>query len=122
MPAVITAQLKGQPSKVTPGDQRIDYLHIEDVASAVCAVAESRLQGCVNIGSGTSPSLREIVSTIAGLGGHPELIQWGAFPQRDTDPMLIRCDNTKLRSTGWSPRYTLESGLRQTFDWWKGRT
>jgi nucleoside-diphosphate-sugar epimerase len=119
MPAVILGQLRGLASKVTPGDQRLDYLHVEDVASAVTAVAESSLQGCVNIGSGRAASVREIVSTIAELGGRPELIQWGAYPQKPDDPMLIQCDNAKLRSTGWTPKYDLASGLRQTFDWWK---
>ncbi len=122
MPAVILGQLKGQPSKVTPGDQRFDYLPGEDVASAVVAVTESRLQGCVNVGSGAAASLREIVSRIAALGGRPELIQWGAYPQKPDDPMLIEADNAKLRSTGWAPRYDLERGLRHTFDWWKGRS
>jgi nucleoside-diphosphate-sugar epimerase len=119
MAAVIQAQLRGQPSKVTPGDQRLDYLHVEDVASAVTSVAESRLQGCVNIGSGKAVSVREVVTGISDLGGRPDLIQWGAFPQRPTDPMFIQADNAKLRSTGWAPRYDLASGLRQTFDWWR---
>jgi nucleoside-diphosphate-sugar epimerase len=121
VPAVITQQLRGEPSKVTPGLQRADYLHVEDVASAVCSVAESRVQGCVNIGSGEAPSVREIVTKITELGGRPELVQWGAYPQKPTDPMLIRADNSKLRSTGWTPKYTLESGLRQTFDWWRAQ-
>jgi nucleoside-diphosphate-sugar epimerase len=120
VPAVINAQLRGEPSKVTPGLQRADYLHVEDVASAVVAVAESRLEGCVNIGSGEAPSVKEIVTKIAALGGKPELIQWGAFPQREGEPMLIRADNTKLRSTGWLPKYDLDEGLRRTFEWWRG--
>ena len=119
VPAVITKQLKGESTPVTPGYQRADYLHVEDVASAVCSVAESRLQGCVNVGSGEAPSVREIVSRIADLGGRPDVIQWGAFPQREGEPMLIRADNAKLRSTGWEPKYTLDAGLRQTFDWWR---
>jgi nucleoside-diphosphate-sugar epimerase len=122
VPAVINAQLRGEPSKVTPGDQRSDYLHVEDVASAVVSVAESRLEGCVNIGSGTAPSVREIVTKITELGGRPDLIQWGAYPQKPTDPMLIRADNAKLRSTGWAPRYDLDRGLKQTFEWWRTET
>lgn len=119
MPAVILGQLRGQVSKVTPGEQRLDYLHVADVASAVASVAESRLEGCVNIGSGRAVSVREIVTTIAELGGHPELIQWGAYPQKPTDPMFIQADPTKLRSTGWAPRYDLARGLRETFEWWR---
>jgi len=34
--------------------------------------------------------------------------------------MHILADNTKLREgTGWQSRYDLESGLRQTIEWWK---
>jgi UDP-glucuronate decarboxylase len=119
MPTVMLGQLRGQPSKVTPGDERYDYLHVEDVASAVGAVAESRVQGCVNIGSGQAPSVREIVTKITELGGRPELIHWGAYPLKEGAPMLIQCDNAKLRSTGWAPKYDLASGLRHTFEWWR---
>jgi nucleoside-diphosphate-sugar epimerase len=121
MPAVMLGQLRGQPSKVTPGDQKLDYLHVEDVASAVASVAESRVQGCVNVGSGAAVSLREVVTRIAEIGGRPELIRWGAFPQKPDDPMLIQADNRKLRSTGWAARYDLGRGLRMTFDGWKAR-
>jgi nucleoside-diphosphate-sugar epimerase len=117
--AVINQQLRGEPSKVTPGLQRADYLHVEDVASAVCCVAESRLEGPVNIGSGEAPSVREIVTKITELGGRPELIQWGAYAQKPTDPMLIRADSGKLRGTGWAPKYSLDTGLRHTFEWWR---
>jgi len=119
MPAVILGQLRNQPTKVATGEQRYDYLHVEDVASAVCSVAESRLTGCVNIGSGSAPSVREIVTKIAELGGHPDVIQWGAYPAKPGEPKLIQCDNAKLRSTGWAPAYDLDRGLRHTFDWWR---
>ncbi|HVR87522.1 MAG TPA: NAD(P)-dependent oxidoreductase [Planctomycetota bacterium] len=119
VPAVITQQLRGKPSKVTPGLQRADYLYVEDVAAAVRSVAESRLEGPVNIGSGQAPSVREIVTKIAELGGRPDLIEWGAFPQREGEPMLVQADNSRLRSTGWTPRVDLDQGLRQTFDWWR---
>ena len=122
MPAVMLGQLRGQPSKVATGEQRYDYLHVEDVASAVCAVAESRLEGSVNIGSGTAPSVREIVTQIADWGGRPDLIQWGAYPAKPGEPKLIQCDNAKLRSTGWTPRWSLASGLKHTFDWWRHGT
>jgi nucleoside-diphosphate-sugar epimerase len=119
VPAVMLGQLRGQPSKVSTGDQRYDYLHVEDVASAVCAVAESRLTGSVNIGSGVAPSVREIVTEITGFGGRPELIQWGAYPMKPGEPSLIQCDNAKLRSTGWAPKHSLAEGLWRTFEWWR---
>jgi nucleoside-diphosphate-sugar epimerase len=119
VPGVILSLLKGEPVKLSPGEQRRDYLHVEDVASAVCSVAESRLKGPVNIGSGRAVSVREIAGLLAAFAGRPDLLQFGAVPYYDGEPMLIEAENAKLRSTGWAPRYGLEAGLRRTFDWWR---
>ncbi|HXX92237.1 MAG TPA: NAD(P)-dependent oxidoreductase, partial [Planctomycetota bacterium] len=121
VPSVIRSVLRGEPAKVSPGEQQRDFLHIEDVASAVCAVAESTLEGCVNIGSGESPTIKEIVTRIGVLGGRGDLIRLGEVPYYEGEPMLIVADNARLRSTGWTRKYTLESGLRDVFCWWKGR-
>jgi nucleoside-diphosphate-sugar epimerase len=120
IPSVIRAVQRGEPAKVSPGGQGRDFLHVEDVASAVCAVAFSPLEGCVNIGSGEAPTVKEIVTKIGALGGRPDLIQLGAVPYYAGEPMLIVADNAKLRSTGWAPRYTLDQGLRHTFEWHGG--
>jgi nucleoside-diphosphate-sugar epimerase len=119
VPSMIRSIQRGEPAKLSPGDQKRDYLHIEDVASAVCAVAESPLVGPVNIGSGEAPSLKEIAGKIGALGGRPDLIQMGAVPYYEGEPMLIVADNAKLRTTGWTPKYGLDAGLRHTFDWWR---
>lgn len=121
VPSVVRSLLRGEEAKVSPGGQARDFLHVEDVASAVCAVAESRLSGCVNIGAGEAPTVKELVSTIGALVGRPELLRFGAVPYYEGEPMLIVADNAKLRSTGWSRRWTLEEGLRHTVDWWRAR-
>ncbi len=121
VPSVIRAVLRGEEAKVSPGEQRRDFLHVEDVASAVVSVAEGRVEGCVNIGSGEAPTVREIVTTIGELGGRPDLIRLGAVPYYEGEPMLIVADNAKLRSTGWKPRWGLRDGLRNAFEWWRTR-
>lgn len=120
VPSVIRSLLRGEPARVSPGEQRRDFLHVEDVGRAVADVAESGLTGPVNIGSGQAPAVREIVTTLGRLTGRPELVELGAVPYYPGEPMLIVADNAKLRSTGWAPRYALEEGLRQTVDWWRG--
>jgi nucleoside-diphosphate-sugar epimerase len=122
MPVVINRLRQGQEAKLVTGDRLRDYLHIEDVASAVCAVAQSQLNGAVNIGSGVRMTVRDIALKIGELLDRVDLIKLGAFPDSPTDPMHILADNTKLREgTVWKPRYDLEAGLRQTIDWWKSR-
>lgn len=122
MPVVINLLRRGEVAKLVPGDRIRDYLHIEDVASAVCAVAQSKLTGAVNIGSGVRMTVRDIALKIGELLGRPDLIKLAALPWSPTEPMHLLADNTKLREgTNWKPRYDLEDGLRQTIEWWKGR-
>ncbi len=113
VPTVIRTVRKGEVPTVAPGS--CDILHVEDVASAIADVAESRLTGCVNIGSGEAATFLEIAARIGRLAGRPDLIP----PAGGGEPIHIVADNERLRSTGWTPRYTLETGLRDAFEWWK---
>jgi nucleoside-diphosphate-sugar epimerase len=122
IPVVINLLRRGQEAELVAGDRIRDYLHIEDVASAVCAVAQSSLTGAVNVGSGQPVTVRDLALKIGALLDRVDLIKLGALPWSPTEPMHLLADNTKLREgTGWKPRYNLEDGLRQTIDWWKGR-
>jgi len=90
------------------------------VAGAVCAVARSNLTGAVNVGSGQPVTVREIAETIAALLGRPDLIALGVQPYIPGDPMHIVADNKRLRqNTDWKPQCDLETGLRETIEWWK---
>jgi nucleoside-diphosphate-sugar epimerase len=119
VPSIMRALQRGEPAELSPGEQRRDFLHVEDVAAAVVAIATSGLTGPVNVGSGEAPSVKEIALTIASLAGRPELLRFGVIPHAPGEPMLILADNARLRSTGWARRYSLEQGLRQTLDWWR---
>ena len=122
VPVAINTLLRGEPFTVPPNEQTRDYLHVADVASAVCAVAYSRLMGAVNIGSGEPTSVREIASRIGDIIGRSELIKVGTQPYAPEDAPRIIADNTRLRErTVWKRRYPLDEGLRQTIDWWKTR-
>ena len=112
VPTVIRTVQKGESPVLAPG--AADFLHVEDVASAIADVGESRLTGCVNVGSGRASTFLEIGSLIGDLAGRPDLIG----PAVPGEPIRIVADNAKLRTTGWAPRYTLESGLRHAFEWW----
>lgn len=120
VPAVITALLKGEPAKTTAGEQIRDYLHVTDVASAMIAIGRSSLTGPVNVASGIPIAVREVVATIGELIGRSDLLAIGALPYRGNDPRHVVGDVTKLAlGTHWKPRYELESGLRDTIEWWR---
>jgi nucleoside-diphosphate-sugar epimerase len=119
VPSVIRSLLRGEAARTSHGRQIRDYLHVQDVADGLVSVLDSELSDAVNVSSGEATTLREIASTIGRLAGRPELIQLGAIPPRSNDVPLVIGSNARLAALGWRPRYDLESGLRQTFDWWR---
>jgi nucleoside-diphosphate-sugar epimerase len=121
VPAVVGALLRGEPTKTTPGEQIRDYLHVDDVATAIRAIAASGTTGIVNVGSAEPVMVRDLVTTMARLAGRPELVELGALPYRQGDPMVVCAVNERLRATGWEPRFTLETGLEDTIGWWRDR-
>jgi len=121
VPVIINSLLNGEEVKLVPGDRTRDYLYIEDVASAVCAVVQSDVTGSVNIASGLPTTVRDIALKISHLLNRTDLIKIGALPYSAGEPMHLLADNTKLRGTGWKPLVNLEDGLRQTVEWWKSQ-
>ena len=120
VPSVIVSLLRNQVAKVTKGEQVRDFLHVEDVASAIWAVAQSDLTGPVNIASGKRITVKEIIEKVGKIIDRPELIEYGGLPYNRSDPMFVCADNRLLAlNTAWTPKYDLEQGLRQTVEWWR---
>jgi len=100
-----------------------DFLHVEDVAEAVWAIARSPVTGAVNVGSGEPVTVRELVETIATIVGRPDLLEFGAIPERPNDPQIVCADNRRLREEcAWHRRRSHVEGLRDTIEWWRNRT
>lgn len=120
VPSVTISLLCNQVVKVTKGEQVRDFLHVEDVAAAIWAVAQGKLSGVVNVGSGQPVTVREIIERIGKIIGRGELIEFGGLAYNPSDPMFVCADNSKLkRDTAWAQQYGLEEGLRQTIEWWR---
>lgn len=121
VPALINALERGVIFPATKGEQVRDYLHVEDVASALWNIAERRLNGIVNVSSGVPVTLRQVMETVGEITGRADLIQFGALPYRDWEPAFICGDSRRLRvETGWTPQYPkLRMGMEQTVGWWR---
>lgn len=118
--SIMLSLLNGEAARVTPGQQVRDYLHVEDVASAIWSAARSGLVGAVNIASGEPVTIATVARRIGDLLGTPDLVHLGALDYRPNEPMRILGDPSVLRDdVGWSPRFDLDSGLAQTLRWWK---
>ncbi|MFM6322818.1 MAG: NAD-dependent epimerase/dehydratase family protein [Microcystis panniformis] len=120
VPGIISSLLRDEVVKTTKGEQIRDFLHIEDVASAIWAVAKSNVSGVVNVGSGQPVTVGQIALELGNLLGKPDLIHLGALPYRPNDPMFICANNELLRKkTDWTQKYNLTTGLNNTIEWYK---
>jgi nucleoside-diphosphate-sugar epimerase len=120
VPAVVLALMKGTTAKCTDGSQVRDYMCVEDVASAILAVAQSKFEGAVNIGSGEPVTIRSIVELIGKILGRSNLIAFGALQTYPDDPPFLVADVRRLRNEiGWRPSFSLEEGLQHTVQWWR---
>lgn len=98
------------------GSPRREFLHSDDVGDA--CVHLLNLDECppmVNVGTGTSISIKELAETVQGVVGHKGTISWDTskpdgFPEKTNDVSL-------LKSLGWSPRIGLEAGVRDAYQW-----
>ena len=109
----------GSSLDMSPGEQLIDLVHVEDV---VCAyrMAMDRLASSVAQGeesyavsSGRHVQLRELAAVFSRCVGAPLHINWGARPYREREVMVPWSTGSPL--PGWRPNVALEEGLRRLY-------
>jgi len=117
--SIATSLIRGEPAPCSHGAQLRDYMHVADAGSALAALVDSRIEGVVNVASGTPVALRDIIFGIARRLGREELVRLGERPSPPDDPPLIAGDVRRLNDElGWEARYGLEEGLDDTVAWW----
>ncbi len=95
------------------GKPKRDFLHVDDLADAVCFLAENYSSSePINVGSSKEISIKELADTIAKLVG------WkGSFLYKKEMPdgtLLKRLDTTKINKLGWQPRIDIKTGIKKT--------
>ncbi|HBF34747.1 TPA: hypothetical protein DDW35_09300 [Candidatus Sumerlaeota bacterium] len=95
-------------------------MYVQDVADAFVATLDSDIQGAINIASGQPIALKTIVRKIAQILDCNHLIQLGALPTPPDEAPLIVSNPQRLQNeVQWTPKFNLDSGLRETIDYWK---
>ena len=118
VPSVGRALLAGEPVPTTRGDQVRDFMYVDDVAAAFASLADRDIVGAVNVASGKPVAVREVVDTLAGVVGRPDLLLPGGLPSREGDPPTLVADVCRLRDeVGFAPRVELVEGLEKTLAW-----
>lgn len=108
----------GRPIEMTPGEQIVDLVHVDDVTSAYLRAADLLLESVgaglqtYAVSSGERMSLRDLVGLIERVCDLSFSIKWGGKPYR-----LNEVFNPWLGETlpGWRPKIGLAAGLRDVF-------
>ena len=83
----------GKTLAMSPGEQKIDLVHVDDVVEAFWLAANYLLEGrneycgTYAVTSGTAISLKELVARYEKLIGKPLSIEWGGRPYREREVM-----------------------------------
>jgi nucleoside-diphosphate-sugar epimerase len=120
VPSVTRALLAGTPAEISTGSQVRDFLHVDDCGAAFAALVDSHVTGPVNVGSGTGTAVVDVARTIAHVVGRDDLLRVGALPDRPDEPRRLVADASRLHDeVGFTPRFDLESGVRDVVEWWR---
>lgn len=109
---------EGETLAMTPGEQLIDLVYIDDVVEAYALAAERLLSGnpgkdeTFAVSSGRPIRLRELVRLYERVTGCRLNIEWGGRPYRTREIMVPWNKGKPL--PGWKPAVSLEEGIRRT--------
>jgi UDP-glucose 4-epimerase len=102
------------------GTQRRDYIHVDDLVSALVGLAGSPSSDgrAFNVGSGVGTRMIDMVHVIIDLagGGRVDHVAWPALAARIETGDFV-ADISRMRTDlGWTPAIALREGLQKTID------
>lgn len=120
IPLIISRALEDKKLPIYgKGENVRDWLHVSDHCEAIDLILHKGTVGEVyNIGGHNERTNLEVVKTILNELGKPEsLIEFvtdrlGHDQRYAIDPAKIE------RELGWKPKYTFDTGIRQTIQWY----
>lgn len=117
---VIRGCLENSPNlKFTPGEQRRDFIYIDDVVSAYMLLIEKHPSmpewfAEFDVGSGHAVTIRKFAELVKTITQSSAFLNFGAVPYREGEIMLAEADVAPLKKLGWRCAHTLEQGLKLT--------
>lgn len=114
IPQLLSAAKSGQPLSMTGGKQARDFVWLGDVVEVLIRAAQrdSARGQTVDVCSGTTHSLRELVATLAELAGVEQLATFGEMAYRPGEPFKISGDPVPLQELLGPMEFTsLRDGL-----------
>lgn len=113
IPSLIRKCTGGEDITLDSCNVVIDYLHVGDFCTGVCAIVDKSASGVFNICSAEERQLRSIIEFIRNSIQSSSRITFDSTLNRDRLSTYTCGNNSRLRSLGWKPVTPLEEGLTQ---------
>jgi len=102
---------------LTEGEQKRDFIYIDDVVSAYIALLENVKRQVENfqeydVGSGKAVSIREFVEAVHKITQSRTQLKFGALEYRENETMESKANIEPLKKIGWVCRKSLYEGIR----------
>ena len=101
------------------GNQSRDLIYIKDAISAMDIIINNNKYDTVNVASGVETSIRTLAETLKEISGFKGTLWYNTDRPEGIKNRAI--DNSRLKELGWSPKYTLEEALTETYGWYYDR-
>jgi UDP-glucose 4-epimerase len=122
VPYVVLALLQERPAVLSSGRRRVDWVYVDDVASAFLAagIADDTVEGRLfDVGSGRLVSVRTVAEEIEAIVGGGEL-RFGERPERADEQERAAETEPAAAALLWRATTPLSEGLRATVEWYRG--
>ena len=119
IPALMTKFNNADTNVVTcwgDGTPTREFMYVDDLADA-CLFAVEHYDNAelINVGSGQDVSIFHLAHRLAQITGFKGSIEWDISRPNGTPKRPL--DYSKITEKGWKPKYTLDEGLKKTYEW-----
>jgi ADP-L-glycero-D-manno-heptose 6-epimerase len=100
------------------GDQRRDFIHVDDVVKINLWMLENSASGIVNVGTGASRPFNDVAKAIVSWHGEGQ-VEYIEFPEhlKDSYQSFTEADISSLRQMGYKNDFlSVEDGVKQYLD------
>ncbi|MBT8419142.1 MAG: NAD(P)-dependent oxidoreductase [Silicimonas sp.] len=111
---LIAGLAAGQRVKCTDGQQKRDYLHAADIGRALSLISGAAVEGPVNVASGRSIRVADLIHELAKQMNQPGLPELGAIPRPKDDPDEIVADTSILAGLDFRAEHDLATGVAES--------
>jgi nucleoside-diphosphate-sugar epimerase len=121
VPYTILSLLRGEPPQLSSGDRALDWVYVDDVIDAfVRAAWYPGVEGhTLDLGSGTTVRIRDVVDHVVRLIDPSIVPIFGAAPDRPGAPTRVADVEATAAALDWRATTSLDHGLASTVNWYR---